>query len=648
MIMAGTKNIFKNGKWKNYIAYVVIIAFLAAMIIINLTKGLGFSDKSTLPRIAFSCILAVSLNLVVGFLGELSLGHAGFMCVGAYLGCYTANILRASTAIPEIFVIVISMLVAGIVAAIFGFIIGLPALRLKGDYLAIATLAFGEIVRCIFKNLSIFGGAMGMSTKLYDGNTLFIVAFVTLLFVVFCCQNFIYSKHGRAVVSIRDNEIAAKAMGINVTFYKLITFMIAAFFAGMAGVLYGSTIGTIRQETFSYNYSIEILVMVVLGGMGSINGSLLAAAIITWLNILLQSQLSGNLAPLKNIVYALILILIVVFSNAPALKSFRESINPKNWKKKAASDNVDMKQNDSASWDRIPTKIHMDEILSADLRTSYANAPVEPDADAVKNSTASSDSSGQELLITKDLGISFGGLKAVQEANIKIKKGQIYGMVGPNGAGKTTIFNLLTGVYVPTTGTFFLDGEELKGKTQEQINHKGIARTFQNIRLFSNMTVIRNVMVGLHNQPQYKCSFLTSMFRLPKHFKVEKAMIEQARDILKVFGLDEDRNSLACNLPYGKQRKLEIARALATNPKLILLDEPAAGMNPQETADLVRIVKYIRDQYDLTVLLIEHDMKFVSTICEELTVLNFGTVLIQGSTEKCLNDPEVIKAYIGG
>ena len=252
------------------------------------------------------------------------------------------------------------------------------------------------------------------------------------------------------------------------------------------------------------------------------------------------------------------------------------------------------------------------------------------------------------LLETQDLGISFGGLKAVQHANIKIRKGQIYGMVGPNGAGKTTIFNMLTGVYLPTTGTFFLDGEELKGRTQEQINHKGIARTFQNIRLFSNMSVIRNVMVGLHNQPQYQCSFLTSMFRLPKHFRVEREMREHARKILEVFGLDEQRNALACNLPYGEQRKLEIARALATNPKLILLDEPAAGMNPQETADLVRIVKKIRDEFDLTVLLIEHDMKFVSTICEELTVLNFGTVLVQGDTQKCLNDPEVIKAYIGG
>ena len=190
------------------------------------------------------------------------------------------------------------------------------------------------------------------------------------------------------------------------------------------------------------------------------------------------------------------------------------------------------------------------------------------------------------VLETQNLGISFGGLKAVQDANIKIKKGQIYGMIGPNGAGKTTVFNMLTGVYLPTTGTFFLNGEELKGKTQEQINHKGIARTFQNIRLFSNMSVIRNVMVGLHNQPQYKCNFLTSMFRLPRHFKTEKAMREHAKELLRVFDLEDERNNLACNLPYGKQRKLEIARALATNPKLLLLDEPAAGMNPQETAKL--------------------------------------------------------------
>ena len=252
------------------------------------------------------------------------------------------------------------------------------------------------------------------------------------------------------------------------------------------------------------------------------------------------------------------------------------------------------------------------------------------------------------VLKTENLGISFGGLKAVQDLNLEIKEKQLYGLVGPNGAGKTTVFNMITGVYKPTTGKFWLDDENLTGKTQETINHKGIARTFQNIRLFNNMTVIRNVLVGLHNQPEFNCGVVASIFRLPKFFKTEKAMRERAKEILDIVGLLDERNNLSCNLPYGKQRKLEIARALATNPKLLCLDEPAAGMNPHETEELMSIIRRIRDDYNITILLIEHDMKFVSGLCDEITVLNFGTVLTQGAPEVALNDPEVIKAYIGG
>lgn len=252
------------------------------------------------------------------------------------------------------------------------------------------------------------------------------------------------------------------------------------------------------------------------------------------------------------------------------------------------------------------------------------------------------------MLETRNLGISFGGLKAVQDVNLQIKKNQLYGLVGPNGAGKTTVFNMLTGVYLPTTGTFFLDGEELKGKSQEKINHKGIARTFQNIRLFNNMSVIRNVLVALHNQPEFKYTPFDAMFSTPRYLDVEVRMRDKAKEILRVFGLEEERNNLACNLSYGTQRRLEIARALATNPKLLLLDEPAAGMNPNETAELMEIIKLIRDKFDLTVLLIEHDMKFVSGLCDEVTVLNFGTTLAQGETKTALSDPEVIRAYLGG
>lgn len=249
------------------------------------------------------------------------------------------------------------------------------------------------------------------------------------------------------------------------------------------------------------------------------------------------------------------------------------------------------------------------------------------------------------LLEVTGLGISFGGLRAVDDLTLSIEKGALYGLIGPNGAGKTTVFNMLTGVYKPTDGSITLDGEKINGLSTIQINRKGIARTFQNIRLFGKMSVIENVKVGLLNQ--YKYSLAGSLLHTPSYRSKEKKITEQAMSLLEVFGLHDDAYILASNLPYGKQRKLEIARALATNPKLLLLDEPAAGMNPNETAELMDTIRFVRDNFDMTVLLIEHDMKLVSGICEKLTVLNFGRVLAQGETSEVLNDPEVIKAYIG-
>lgn len=249
------------------------------------------------------------------------------------------------------------------------------------------------------------------------------------------------------------------------------------------------------------------------------------------------------------------------------------------------------------------------------------------------------------LLEVKNLGISFGGLRAVDGFNISIEKGQLYGLIGPNGAGKTTVFNMLTGVYKPNDGTILLDGKNITGKKTIDINRSGIARTFQNIRLFKELSVLDNVKVGLHNN--YKYSTAAGILRLPAYFKTEKAMDEKAMELLKVFDLDGQADYLAANLPYGKQRKLEIARALATEPKLLLLDEPAAGMNPNETQELMDTIRFVRENFDMTVLLIEHDMRLVSGICEKLTVLNFGQVLAQGETSVVLNDPEVVKAYLG-
>lgn len=380
--MAGYfKSAKKDFKIKYSINYLLVLAILAAGLIMYFTGGLKMSYARLFTQIGFSVILAVSLNLVVGYLGELSLGHAGFMCIGAYVGGKFA--LSLTQAIPnKLIVLILAMLVGGLVSAVFGFVIGLPSLRLKGDYLAIVTLAFGEIVRNVVKNLPMFGGAMGLNTTKYPSSSLYIVAFVVVLAVLFLIQNLIRSKHGRAITAIRDNEIAARAMGINVTYYKLAVFILSAFFAGIAGVLYGHLNTPLLYTFFSYNYSIEILVMVVLGGMGSLTGSIISATLITYINFLLQNKLSGDLAALRLLVYALILIVAVLYNNAPALRPLRDKLNPKRllsklFAKRHRPENI---RDDDAAWDRIDTKIRMDELLSVELRAdgSSPDRPVSP------------------------------------------------------------------------------------------------------------------------------------------------------------------------------------------------------------------------------------------------------------------------------
>ena len=365
------KKLSKTTK-NNLITYgMVILAYIIVQILVA-TGHVSSLVQGLLVPFCTYVIVAIALNLTVGILGELSLGHAGFMCIGAYLGVFIQSKLTA--VMPALPALILSMLIGGCIAALFGFVVGLPALRLKGDYLAIVTLAFGEIVRNIFKNLPWFGGALGLPSHTY-GNNLFIITFVSVLIMLFFSQNLIRSKHGRAITAIRDNEIAAKAMGINVTYYKLFVFVISAFFAGVAGVIYGNYTTPILYSFFSYNYSIEILVMVVLGGMGNIGGSIAAATLITYVNFVLTTKLSGDLAALKYLVYALILMVVVIFGNAPALRPIKEKLSIKGWlsrlrEKKGKKDpekEASRIQDDGSSWDRIPTKIRMDEVISTDI-----------------------------------------------------------------------------------------------------------------------------------------------------------------------------------------------------------------------------------------------------------------------------------------
>ena len=361
----------KKIKWKRYINYVAVSFALIFFSTLSLTGSLKSSTLYLLEKMGIAILLSVSLGLVVGFLGELSLGHAGFMCIGAYVGGKAATLMAKGFIGDGIVNLLISVVAGALAAAVLGFIVGLPALRLKGDYLAIVTLAFCEIVKTIFQNSSTesFGGPMGLRTPRFDKDYLFIIIFAFILICLAVMQNFIRSKHGRAITAIRDNEIAARATGINVTKYKLSAFIISAAFAGVAGVMYSFANSTVAPTIFDYNYSIEILVMVVLGGMGNITGGMISAAVITFLNVKLTTLLTGDSAVLKNLVYALILVLIVIYNNAPALKFFREKYNFKalvtKLLRKHKDSSVDI--DDAGHWDKIPTKIKMDELLSIDV-----------------------------------------------------------------------------------------------------------------------------------------------------------------------------------------------------------------------------------------------------------------------------------------
>lgn len=375
----------KKIKWKRYIFYAVIMVFLTVCLFMTDTLAQPVNRKWIVlfEKTAIAVMLSVSLSFVVGFLGELSLGHAGFMCIGAYLGGKISVLLEGTlgNSLPNL---LISVLAGGVIAAIAGFIIGLPALRLKGDYLAIVTLAFCEIVHTLFKNSSreSFGGAFGLETPRFDRKYLYVIAFLFVMLTFAVLQNIIRSKHGRAVTAIRDNEIAARATGINVTKYKLMVFAVSAFFAGVAGVFFSFSNYTVVDTTFTYNYSIEILVMVVLGGMGNMVGSAISAVLITFLNDQLTNVLTGNLAVLQKLFYAVILVALVIYRNAPGLQGFRDKYNFRilSQRLKRKKDDPSKVKEDAGYWDRVPTKIEMDEILSTDVKVE-SNSSVRKDGD---------------------------------------------------------------------------------------------------------------------------------------------------------------------------------------------------------------------------------------------------------------------------
>ncbi|MDD5168279.1 MAG: branched-chain amino acid ABC transporter ATP-binding protein/permease [Syntrophales bacterium] len=564
-------------------------------------------------------IACLGLNIVLGYAGQLSLAQAAFWGVGAY----TSAILTTQLGLP----VWTGMFAAFFVAAFFGVLLGIPTLKLSGHYLAMATIGFGIILQLILVNeIWLTNGSDGVTTipspwigplELNEPGEFFYLAAVALILFTWGAIRLKASRVGRAMLAIRENEMAAGTAGVDTTYYKIMAFSLSAGYAGFGGWLFAhSGSHYISPDTFSFEQSIIILVMAVLGGNGSAIGSIVGATLLTLLPETLRFLKDSYM-----MFYAAGIVLIMIFMPsgiAGLVKNMPMSLRLRDW------------------W-------HSD---SAAARQVAANgAPSEnPGSGPSSFKIQDCSGSGEVLLTVKSLAKHFGGLKAVDGVDMQVRRGEIQALIGPNGSGKTTIINTLSGLYVPTAGEIILEGKNISGQKPHVITSLGIARTFQNIRLFGELTVLDNLLIGQHCRSR---AGLTAGFFQPSSQRAEEArMREKALTLLAFVGLRGKEFAKSSSLPYGQQRMLELARALASDPKLLLLDEPAAGLNAAETEELVELLFQICTR-GITILLVEHDMSLVMNVSDHITVLNFGRKIAEGVAEVVEKNPEVIDAYLG-
>ncbi|HWN14551.1 MAG TPA: branched-chain amino acid ABC transporter ATP-binding protein/permease [Candidatus Dormibacteraeota bacterium] len=606
-------------------------------------------------------LLALGLNIVVGYAGMLDLGYAAFFAIGAYtMGLLNSPVL-GSPLYGHAWSFWVVIWIAAAVAAGLGVVIGAPTLRVRGDYLAIITLAFGEIIPVAIRNmgditidiggwkpierLNLTGGENGVNPvgrphlPFVDFDTDFIPWYFLILvigaFSLWAMNRMRDSRLGRAWMAIREDETAASCTGVNLIKTKLLAFALGASFSGFAGSFYAAKLQAITPGAFEFNVSIMLLCMVVLGGMGSLKGVILGGMLITLFDRILLAQLtflvrwigrSLGVATLASVDLTLwrwfffglgLVIIMLVRPEGLAGRRVR------------------------------PPDADVDEREEA---RALVAAPPRPQAEAIPSwlreaGAPRTGSATTPVLDVRGLTRRFGGLVAVSEVDLVIPPRGIVGLIGPNGAGKTTFFNLVTGLLRPDEGEIRLDGKSLVGLKPHAIVGRGIARTFQSIRLFQNMTVLDNVLVGEHCR--LHSSVAGAVFRPPTVVAEEVRARGRARDLLGFVGLGDKEGELAKNLAYGDQRRLEIARALATEPKLLLLDEPTAGMNPRETDALTEMIGLLRRELELAVLLIEHHMEVVMGISDRITVLDYGTRIAEGTPTEILQNAKVIEAYLG-